>query len=553
MGFLLKILDLFQWAFVMMKVDYGQLRSIVAIKLTMDNRRQLVAYRKKENKEPTNVFIYTVLFYSLFGAFVAMGMYSIKAFMPAMILYFSYITVTIAMTLITDFSSVLLDTSDNTIILPRPVDGRTLFVSRTTHILLYLSQLAAGLSLAPTILTFWFYGPVVGVLFILGTLLSVITALFMTHAIYLLIMHFASEEKLKNMINYFQIVMAIFIVGGYQILPRIFTRVDLSTYTFEWSWWKYLIPPVWTAGALETFAFGLWDAPHLLLIVLALTVPLTGSYLVNRYLTPVFNRKLGAMGGATETQTVSQNKGRMQNLVSSISPYVTGEGFERGAFESVYRILGRDRKLKLKIYPAYGFVPIFAIIFIFGNNADISETWDSLPTTNFHILLIYLTFMVVQTAIYEIAYTDDFKASWIYFSAPVDKPGGILLGTMKAIMIRLFLPGYIAVSIIIFWVWGFKVWDDVLFGLLNNFLMVLGLTQINKKCLPFSLAPNMRNQAGNFIRSLLSFMLLGALGFGHYLFTKVDMVMLVAIPLQLLGIYIMTRIYKDTPWKEITL
>jgi ABC-2 type transport system permease protein len=553
MNVLLKILDRFQWMFALMKVDYGQLRSIIAIKLTMDNRRQLVAYRKKENKEPRNVFAITVAFYALFGTFMALGMFSIKAFMPAMILYFSYITVMVAMTLITDFSSVLLDTSDNTIILPRPVDGRTLFIARATHILLYLSQLAAGLSIAPTILTFYMYGPLVGVLFIVGTILSVITALFITHAIYLLIMHFSSEEKLKNMINYFQIVMAVFIVGGYQILPRVLMRMDLNTYTFEWTWWKYLIPPVWTAGALETFAYNLWDAPHALLIVIALVIPIAGSYLVNRYLTPVFNRKLGVMGGATETQPIKSDKVRKQSFVSKISTYVANAGFERGAFETVYRILGRDRKLKLKVYPAYGFVPIFGMIFIFGNNRNLTETWEMLPTTQYHLLLIYITFMIVQTALTEISYTDDFKASWVYFSAPIDKPGGILLGTMKAIIIRLFLPGYFVVSIFIFFIWGLKVWDDVLFGLLNNFLMVLGLAQINKKCLPFSLAPNMRNQTGNFVRSMLSFIMLATLGFGHYLFTKVDIVMLVAIPLQLIAIYIMARIYRETPWKEITL
>lgn len=553
MNFLLRILDLFQWAFALMKVDYGQLRSIVAIKLSMDNRRQLVAYRAKENKEPKNVFALTVFFYAVFGAFVAMGMYGIGAFMPAMILYFSYITVMVAMTLITDFSAVLLDTSDNTIILPRPVDGRTLFVARTTHILLYLSQLAAGLSLASTVLTFFLYGPLVGVLFIFGTIMSVITALFVTHTIYLLIMHFTSEEKLKNMISYFQIVMAIFIIGGYQIVPRILTRLDFETYSFEWSWWKYLIPPVWTAGALETFAFNLWDAQHGLLIVLAVVIPLAGAYLVNRYLTPVFNRKLGEMGSASEAQAVQPQKANKKSFISKISAFITRSGLERGAFETIYRILGRDRKLKLKIYPSFGMIPIFAMIFVFGSNKNFAETWEALPTTQYHLLLIYLSLMVAQTTLTEIAYTDDFKASWIYFSAPVDKPGDILLGTMKAIMVQLFVPVYILTCIVIFCIWGFNVWDDVIFGFLNNVLIVLTLSQINQKCLPFSLAPNMRNQTGTFVRSLMSFMLLGLLGGAHYLFTRVDLLMLVAIPLQLVAVYIMARIYRHTPWKEITL
>ena len=68
-----------------------------------------------------------------------------------MIVFYTYIMVMISMTLITDFSSILLDTSDNTIILPRPVDSRTLFAARLTHILLYLGQLGLGLTVIPAI------------------------------------------------------------------------------------------------------------------------------------------------------------------------------------------------------------------------------------------------------------------------------------------------------------------------------------------------------------------------------------------------------------------
>jgi len=231
--FLLKFLDLFRWLYRRLGIDYEQLRSIVGIKLTMDNRRQLVAYRRKNNEEPGNAFMMTLLIYGFFGAFVALSLYFIPSFVLSLIVFFSYIIVMVAMTLITDFSSILLDTSDNTIILPRPVSGQTLFAARLTHILLYLGQLAIGLTIFPALVVIIKYGFLLFAVFLLAVALSVLTAVFVTNAFYLLVMQFASEEKLKNIINYFQILMAVLIMGGYQILPRIMERMDIASYEFE--------------------------------------------------------------------------------------------------------------------------------------------------------------------------------------------------------------------------------------------------------------------------------------------------------------------------------
>jgi uncharacterized membrane protein len=111
----------------------------------------------------------------------------------------------IGMTLITDFSSVLLDTSDNTIILPRPVDSRTLFFSRIIHISIYLGQLAVGLTLIPLLVIIYKYSMFFSIAFFISIMLAIIFSLIITLAAYLVIMRFTSEENLKNMINYLQI------------------------------------------------------------------------------------------------------------------------------------------------------------------------------------------------------------------------------------------------------------------------------------------------------------------------------------------------------------
>lgn len=552
--FLLKLLDLFAWTFRSLKIDYEQLRAIVATKLTMDNRRQLVAYKRKGKKDPANTFGVTLFFYALFGGFVSLAMYNIPSFILSMIVFFTYIMVMVSMTLITDFSSILLDTSDNTIILPRPVDSRTLFAARLTHILLYLGQLAIGLSIIPAIVVLIEYGVLLFVIFLITVALSILTAVFFTNALYLLIMQFATEEKLKSIINYFQIVMAIFIMAGYQILPRMIERIDMETFAFEIHWWSFLLPPVWMAGMLEAIEFKLFDSTHAGLAACALILPLFGIYVVNKHLSPVFNRKIATLGRGTAQP--EKEKLERSSTIIRISKWITTTPAERGAFEVIYKILGRDRKIKLKIYPAFGYIAVFGLIFMMRSQEDLATTWANLPNTQYHLMLLYLTFMVLQVALYEIPYSDDFRASWIYYSTPLNTPGEILLGTVKAICIRLFFPGYFIISTFVLFVWGYRVIDDILIALFNNFLMLMILATINKRHLPLSMAPDVKAQSGNLMRSILTFLLIGTLGLIHFLLTFLTQkaaFLLGIIPVQLLALYFILRAYKRTGWSQITL
>lgn len=549
--FLLNFLDLFKWFFVWLHIDYEQMRAIVDVKLAMDNRRQVVAYQKKSKKESSNSFVLTLLFYGLFGIFIAFAIYFITSFMLGMIVFFSYIMVMVIMTLITDFSSILLDTSDNTIILPRPVDGRTLFVARIVHILLYLGQLAIGLSIASAIVVLIKYGVVLLLIFMIAICLAIFTAVCLTNAFYLLLLQFANEEKLKNIINYFQIFMAVAIMGGYQIVPRIMGRIDIQSFVFEIQWWSYFVPPIWLAGMLETFYIYNFDENHLALTACAIIFPLAATYLVNKYLSPIFSRKLSALGsgGVEQTEKPKSEKG---NFMDHVSGWFTNSLVERGSFDVIYKLLGRDRKIKLKVYPAFGYIIVFGFIFMVRSQEDFDTTWANLPTTNYHLMLIYLTFIVLQVALHEIPYSDDFKASWIYFSSPLEAPGEILAGTIKAVFVRLFIPGYLAISIFVLAIWKFSAIDDLVFGAFNNFIMLLIFALINKRKLPFSMAPNTRAQAGNLMRGILSFLVIGMLGMAHFFLAMKPILIIGAIPLQIVIVFLLHRLFIRTTWKQIS-
>ncbi len=546
---LLRFLDLFKGIYRVTGADYGHVRAIVDVKLTMDNRRQHISARKKPTDEPSNTFLLTILFYSLFGAFIAAGLYGVTSFALAMMMFFSYLMVMVVMTLITDFSSILLDTSDNTIILPRPVSSRSLFAARITHIFLYLGQITLGLCLFPAVMVLIKFGPFIFCVFLLITLLAILASVFLTNTFYLLILQFASEEKLKNVINYFQIGIAVLIMAGYQLLPRLASRLELETFEFHIQWWNVFVPPIWMACAMEMIFQDQYDLPHISLTFLAVIIPVFGFYLVNKYLTPVFTRKLGIMEIETR-QSVARTK--KENWTKYISSWLTKPGIERAAFEIIYLIIGRDRKIKLKIYPVFGYVFIFGLIFIFRSKEDIATAFASMPQSNYHIFLLYLCFMVLQVAINEIPYSDDFKASWIYFSAPIDKPGLVLSGVMKAIFVRLFIPAYLLIACVVVAIWGLPVLFDIVFAAFNNVLMLLCLITVNKRFLPLSMAPNARNQAGSFMRSMMLLVLIGIMGVGHYLLSGKTLWILSLIPIQLVLIYVLYTIYQRTRWSSVS-
>lgn len=548
--FLLAVLDSFRWLIRKTGADYDMVRAIVSVKLKTDNRRQLVAYPSK-NKTGNNTFILTVVFYGLLGIIVGIAISMIPSFIFSMILAFSYIMVMIAMSLITDFSSVLLDTSDNTIILPRPVDGRTLFIARISHILLYLGQLTLALNAVPIIVVYMTYGVIAMFTFLGLVILSILTAVFVTNAFYLLILNFSSEEKLKNLINYFQILMAVAVMGGYQLIPRIMARMDIKSYVFEVHWWHYFLPPIWMAGAMEGIVHSNYDLPHIGLAMCALVVPILGLFAVNRYLTPIFSRKIGIM--ATSVQQAGKRKEKQDTWLKFLSTWTTGAGPERGAFLLVYKILGRDRKLKLKIYPAFGYIAIFGVIFILREKDTWGDAVNHLHETQYHFALLYLTFMILQVAFYEIPYSDDFKASWIYYSSPIGKPGEVLSGSIKAIFARLFLPTYAVVTVLVIILWGTNPALDIVVAALNNYLMLIILGAIDTHKIPLSMPADLRSQSGNVARGFVTVLLIGILGVGHYLLSFNSLVLAGVIPFQIGVIYFLQRSYKRIGWEDITL
>ncbi|WP_298716048.1 hypothetical protein, partial [Chitinophaga sp.] len=125
-------------------VDVAQLRNILHTKLMIDDRRPNVYNRgsRQSTKPVRNSAVYTMVLSLLIGM-IYLSVFSVTTDVRLQaFLWFSAYLLTMCITLITDFSYVLIDPRDNYILLPRPVSDRTLVVSRLLHIALHISKIA---------------------------------------------------------------------------------------------------------------------------------------------------------------------------------------------------------------------------------------------------------------------------------------------------------------------------------------------------------------------------------------------------------------------------
>jgi len=135
---ILKILDRFKWFFRLLGVDYEKFRILLWVKLTVDNRQEKSVVQRKSKKEMSNSMLRVTIIYAFMGIFLGVMLLGIKSVFTSMIFVFSMVMVMTAVALISDFTSVLLDTTDNAILLPRPIDSRTMAMARITHIVIYI-------------------------------------------------------------------------------------------------------------------------------------------------------------------------------------------------------------------------------------------------------------------------------------------------------------------------------------------------------------------------------------------------------------------------------
>ena len=539
--------------FLKKDVDFEKLKIIAETKLIMDRRRVRVTMKKQTKKDPNNQMLTTLIVYTILGLFIGILVLTLKEIVMTMTIIHSYVLFMMAMTLITDFSSVLLDTTDNQIILPRPVNSKTFFVARLVHILVYLLQFTLALALFPIIFIFIGYGILVGLASIITILLTVMFAVFITYLLYGLILKLSSEEKIKDIISGFQIAMTIIFAVGFQIVPRLINIENLKV-TMPIHWYTYLLPPMWMANALQAVQQLKVDIPHLIMILLAVALPVFTFWIMIKFLAPSFAKKMAAMGNAETKEEIVTNKAGQQKkgLSEKLAPIVCINKTEQAGFEMAWKMTARDKGFKIQFYPSLAYILVFVFIVVFKRGENFAHTWATLSSSESFLWCVYLPMFTISAAVSLIAFNENFAASWVYISRPLMQPGSLISGALKMLLVKFFAPIILLLFAFSYYVWGYKIIDDFVLGIFNNILVFLIISHVGKSYLPFSMQPNVNQQSGKFVRVFVQMAIIGSLVGLHYLALKVWWLVAALIPFSAVGCYFLFRTVQNYSWQKIS-
>jgi hypothetical protein len=550
--FILSVMDKFKWFFRLLKVDYEKFRILLWAKLTVDNRQEKSIAPRSSNKKISNSMGMVVFIYAIMGIFAGILLLMMESVFVSMFFVFAIIMVMTAVALISDFTAVLLDTTDNIILLPRPIDSRTLLVARITHIVLYMLLITLSLSMATIVIGTMRFGPFFTVSFLISLVLTVLFVVFVSNVFYLLLMKISTESHFRDIILYFQIFMAAFAMGSYQILPRILGMEQVKNFTFSIQWWTYLLPPAWMAAPVEAAVAKEVNSTNLVLSLMGLFIPVISIFIVIRFLAPGFNRAIGRLGAGSSSQATAGKKLKeSRSLPVIFSKLFAINPIERATFKLTWRISGRDRKFKLKTYPTFGYMMIIIFVLTVFNKGEILQALNSMPLTKKYIIFLYAGCILIPVAILQQRLSDNYEASWIYYGMPCSRPGLIQRGSLKALIVKFGFSLFFPLSIIVLLIWGFHVLDDILLAFLAMIFTSIVVAFTVRKDLPFSRKYGVGKEAQKGVAGFTMMLLPITLGLIHFGLTYVPHSLWIALPVLALIIAAAFKLYGGIKWETI--
>lgn len=548
-----------------MGVQVDKLALILQVKLMIDDRRPNTFNQRPQRQGKPKKELSKATLWSVIGSTV-MGLFFLYTFaipgedsLLKLTFYFSLYLLLHSFTLITEVSNLLLDSTDNTIILPAPINGQTLLAARLLHILIIILRSGLPMMLPGWVAISFIDGWKATLLFPPICVLAILFTVFMVCSFYLLVLRFVSVQRFKNIIAGIQIFFSIFVFAASQFLPRLLTRNMLEQVSLESKWWSVYFPAQWF-GALYTLVVQ-GSRSQLVIIGAALAVffPIIAFFVLIKYLAPAFNRKLGALGGGdtaaplTQKQKVQYKTGH--SLVNTLSGTLTRSYTEQAAFRLAWNISSRSREFKMKVYPSLGYLLVYvALFFIGGNGRKLSlEGFRQMDDAAFYLImaLIYISSFSINTIITQLQMSEKHKAAWVFFTAPLTQPGQVISGAYKAMVTKFLLPIFVIVSIVTLVLTEGKAAPHLLVGFANVLMTSTLFAYLFLRKFPFSSPIQANARTGNFLLSILVTFLPFGMGALHAFMRDNLIALFILAAISLGATFLLLQQMQKQAWQSI--
>lgn len=540
-----------------MGVNTRHLKVILHAKLTMDDRRPNTfqqIQRKRSNKPVSYATVGTMILSTVMGLIFLLSFMVGKTYETQFTIYFSFYVTVLASILIADFTSVLIDVRDNFIILPKPVSDKTFVVSRLLHIFIHVCKVALPMIIPAIVFLTINLNALAIIPFLFVTLMATLFTIFLINSCYILILKITTPERFQSIITYIQIVFAITFYAGYQLVPRLISSSFLSQYELSDRPGIIFLPTYWFAGAWQQLyawnnTMKLWWC-----VLLAVGVPILSIWIVVKYFAPSFNRKLSMITGSTgEASTTNKESSRKSSSFYSIllSKLFTKNGIERASFLFTWKMMLRTRNFKMKVYPAIGYMLVIMVLLVIQNKTltfkdIVSQTKGG---TIYTLMVIYFSNILLIAALGQMTMYEKYKAAWIFFTTPINNPGKIISGSVKAGIAQFFFPFAVLITAMLIITSGLIAIPNILLGISNELLISAIATYIGFSKLPFS-SPQQTN-AGSTLRVFVVMIFAVVIGVIHYFLYKMIVVISILAVLSVTATWLIFDAVKRLSWRKV--
>lgn len=534
-----------------MDINVAQLKLIIETKLTIDDRRPITSFARNKNDKASKYSTWLQFFILLvMGIIFLMFIYTIPDIFLASSIFFTMVLSMLSLSFITDFASILLDNKDQYIILPRPVNDKTLAFSRILYMLIKISTQLLALSLPVLIFVFINWNIISSIVFVIQIMLSALIAVFFVNIFYSLCLKFFSIQKFKDFISYIQIFFSIFIFFGYQIGPRVMRNIveganGVSSLKLLW-----FSPGTWIASfqGLLSQDSSLMTVSFSVLSLLLLVVAIKGA---SQLFSKDFNSRIAQLAtGDIVVEGREKHDGSKVPFHKKMEKLFTRNPLEKAGFSIVWLITGRSREFKMQLYPTLGYLPVyFVFLFMQGNGLSLTEKIENIETSGLYIMMFYFSLLTVLTVFQLVTKSEKYKAAWIYYAAPIQYKGQLMSGVLKASFLKYFVPFNLLFLMICIPLFGVDVVNDILLATAIGGVECVLLILFVVKSYPFSQA--YQNGKSRALVNILILGILGAVGYVHILLHNYEMLIWMGCVLFWILFLLLIQILKKENWKSL--
>lgn len=536
--------------------DVPQLRIILETKFKLAARSKIIFGLTDKQKLKTGVFGFLrSLMLIVIGAGLLFPFLSLDNQFTAWILYFFQYMTILSLILFLSYINLLLDTKDYYILLPKPISDRTLILSRVLQTGIAITSIGFLLALPGLIYTAIMHGMGAAALFLLQTCLAGLISVLTANGCYLLFIRTMQPQTLKKMLSVVQSTLSGLAFILVYIGPSLYKAHWLQNLVIIETPWLWILPPVWIA------AMQIWlQAPASLLMaglsLPALLMPFVSIWLISRLLTKDFRSRLVILAEGHSPTVQKEKVNNSHPIDVRLASHCTGSTVENAGFRITWLLTTRSRAFKQKFYSSLVSIPaIFLVSFLLGgNNKEAGYTLATkvtrLEDIHGYLFLLYFALYPLMNVLLFVMQHERYKAAWVYHTAPIQQPGEIFSGMLKAILIKYFLPVHLGCLLIFIPLFSAGVINDILLSAAYGSISLTLITLFTTRYYPFSIAEKNTNSTIKGAKLVLTYAffmgLIGLMGLLHFFMAHYEAVVwLSAGCLWVISFFMLRKLRKE--------